>query len=345
MRRLFPAPYEIAAYSWSLWAYIILANLPVSYPILETVRQSFQVFWRFLLLAIVTVVLSVILRPLLSRKRRGEWSALVRNSKLTDFQFWSDLVRITLALITASLFHFLLKSSIYLINPRTWDPQLMRLDRAVHFGISPSLFLLELFKSPVAYRAIDFYYATLYGVIVVTYPSIFAAVAGKQLRRAFATAFVLVMILGWIGYATLPSWGPVFIQPQEFQTSLRYMPMTVRIQSQLFEETSSLVRNPLGGRRIVYGGIAAFPSLHVAILTLFALVSRRISKGWFKVNVLLILFMILGSVVTGYHYLIDAYAGLVLGWGAYRIGDFWVKRWERDVNDEEPTETTVPGQA
>lgn len=253
-------------------------------------------------------------------------------------------MRITLALITASIFHFLLKSSTYLVNPRTWDAQLLRLDRALHFGISPSLFLLELFKSPASYRAIDFYYAVLYGIIVVTYPSLFVAIAGKHLRHAFATAFVLVMILGWIGYAALPSWGPVFIQPQEFEASLRYMPMTVRIQSQLFEETSSLVRNPLGERTIVYGGIAAFPSLHVAILTLFALVSRRISRGWFKVNVLLILFMILGSVVTGYHYLIDAYAGLILGWGAFRIGDFWVKRWEKGADDEKSTEATASDQ-
>ena len=87
---------------------------------------------------------------------------------MADPRFWSDLLRITLALITASLFHFLLKSSIYLINSRTWDAQLLRLDRALHFGISPSLFLVELFKSPAAYRAIRLYYATVYGVIVVT---------------------------------------------------------------------------------------------------------------------------------------------------------------------------------
>ena len=253
-------------------------------------------------------------------------------------------MRITLALIVGSLFHFLLKSSIYLVNPRTWDSQLLRLDRALHFGISPSLFFLELFKSPVAYRAIDFYYATLYGIIVVTYPSIFVGIAGKHLRRAFATAFVLVMILGWIGYAALPSWGPVFIQPAEFEKALSYMPMTVKIQSQLFAETSSLIRNPLGPRMIVYGGIAAFPSLHVAILTLFALVSRRISRGWFKANVLLILFMIVGSVVTGYHYLVDAYAGLILGWGAFRIGDFWVKRWEKGGDGEESTVATASAQ-
>jgi membrane-associated phospholipid phosphatase len=291
------------------------------------------------------VVLSVILKPILSKERRAKWSVSLRGSKLADLGFWSELVRITLALITASLFHFLLKSSIYLINPRTWDPQLLRLDRALHFGISPSLFFLELFKSPVAYRVIDFYYAIVYGIIVVTYPSIFVAIAGKHLRRTFATAFTLVMILGWIGYAALPSWGPVFVQPQEFEKALSYMPMTVRIQSQLFEETSSLIRNPLGSRTIVYGGIAAFPSLHVAILTLFALVSRRISRSWFKANILLVVVMILGSVVTGYHYLIDAYAGLILGWGVYRLADYWVKRWERRVGEEESTPVTGSDQS
>jgi membrane-associated phospholipid phosphatase len=185
------------------------------------------------------------------------------------------------------------------------------------------------------YRVIDFYYAVLYGLIIITYPSIFVAIAGTHLRRTFATSFVLVMILGWIGYVALPSWGPVFIEPEEFEASLTYMPMTVKIQSQIFEETYSLVRNPLGRRSIVYGGIAAFPSLHVAILTLFALVSRKISKTWFKINVLFVLLMIIGSVVTGYHYLIDAYAGLILGWGVYWLGDFWVKRWYKSEEEKE----------
>jgi len=36
--------------------------------------------------------------------------------------------------------------------------------------------------------------------------------------------------------------------------------------------------------------------------------------------------MLPGSVITGYHYLIDGYAGLLLGWGLYRLSALWIKR-------------------
>jgi PAP2 superfamily len=312
-----------------------LINLPVYYPILETVKQSFQLFWRFLLLSVITVVISTVGKAYHSKSGSGNLFGALRNSKLNDFFYWLELLRITVALIITSIFHFLLKSAVYLVNPRTWDTQLFRFDQSLHFGISPSLFFVELFKSPYFYRAMDLYYAVLYGIIVITYPSIFVAIAEKHFRRTFATAFVLVMILGWVGYASFPSWGPVFVHPEDFEASLHYMPLTVKIQSQLYKETFSLVHNPMGKRSIVYGGIAAFPSLHVAILTLFALVSRTISRTWFRINILFVILMMLGSVVTGYHYLIDAYVGVVLGWGVFKIGDFWVTRWEKKTGQEE----------
>jgi hypothetical protein len=65
----------------------------------------------------------------------------------------------------------------------------------------------------------------------------------------------------------------------------------------------------------------------VAILTLFALCSRSLSRRWFAVNIGFTAFMVIGSLVTGYHYLIDGYAGILIGWGVYRLGGSWVRKW------------------
>jgi hypothetical protein len=85
---------------------------------------------------------------------------------------------------------------------------------------------------------------------------------------------------------------------------------------------------PHGGIQIVLG-IAAFPSLHVAFQTYVFLWMRRL---WTSGEVLFGIFalvILLGSMITGWHYLIDGLAGIalaVLWWGI-----FWrraeVSRW------------------
>ncbi len=54
--------------------------------------------------------------------------------------------------------------------------------------------------------------------------------------------------------------------------------------------------------------------------TLFALASRQVSRGWFRLNLLLVLVMLLGSVVTGYHYLVDGWGGILLALGTWFLG-------------------------
>ena len=139
-------------------------------------------------------------------------------------------------------------------------------------------------------------------------------------RMAFLSAYTSVWITGSVVYLALPSWGPVFVVSQVFEEALRHMPATVGVQSVLFEELSSLVRDPLGPRLVQFGCVAAFPSLHLAVVTVFAAASRWTSRRWFVGNALIVLVMLIGSVVTGYHYLVDGWAGILLGIAACWLG-------------------------
>ncbi|HUO85206.1 MAG TPA: phosphatase PAP2 family protein, partial [Thermoanaerobaculia bacterium] len=51
--------------------------------------------------------------------------------------------------------------------------------------------------------------------------------------------------------------------------------------------------------------------------------SRRCSQRWFRINLVLVAVMLIGSVITGYHYLIDGWAGIALAagcwWAATRV--------------------------
>ncbi len=108
---------------------------------------------------------------------------------------------------------------------------------------------------------------------------------------------------------------------EDFRSVLKNMPITFQLQRILYGEISSLVANPFGFRRIELGSVAAFPSMHLAEVMLLTLASRPISRRWFRWNLGLVAVMLLGSVVTGYHYLIDGWAGIALALGAWWAGN------------------------
>jgi hypothetical protein len=95
------------------------------------------------------------------------------------------------------------------------------------------------------------------------------------------------------------------------------MPITVYVQTELLKELKGVIERPAGPRPIRFGGVAAFPSLHLAVITLFTL-----------------------AVVTGYHYLLDGLAGMVIGAACYRMALTWAKHWlgsELEVDDGRPS--------
>ena len=226
--------------------------------------------------------------------------------------------------------HFLLKSFTWLVNPRTWDAFLWDLDRVVHLGLSPSLFLTGAFTSGAFLRFLDIVYSNLYFILIVVSVPLLLVVGDLNRRMAFLAAYSFVWITGSLLYLAFPAWGPVFVFSDVFEEVLRYMPATVSVQEVLFREIHSLVNAPLAPRILRFGCVAAFPSLHLAVVTLFAVASRSVSRAWFVANIVVVVLMLIGSVVTGYHYLVDGWAGIALGLGAFAAG----RRLFPDVSGE-----------
>lgn len=275
----------------------LLERLPVTYP-----RSAL-----FLAYASPVALISLLAAGVIAlRRSRG-------NVSITS---WQDELAV-LARCVAPVFFvfpvaFLLKSFIYLINSRVWDRELLELDAALHFGFSPTLFLTTLFGEPFLLRIIDIFYTRFYYLMFIGYTAVLLARLPPERKVQFAGAFVLLWIYGSVIYLLLPSWGPAFYATELVRDALEHMPRTVAVQTVLYEELSSLVHRPLEPRVVRFGCVAAFPSLHVGVTTLFAIASRHLSQRWFRFNLLLIVFMVIGSIVTGYHYAVDAYAGGLL---------------------------------
>lgn len=66
-------------------------------------------------------------------------------------------------------------------------------------------------------------------------------------------------------------------------------------------------------------GVAAMPSLHVGAHFLFFLWARRYERRLALLLALATGLTLFASVLTGWHYAVDGYAGMLLAWICYRL--------------------------
>lgn len=321
-----------------------LAWLPVRYNLPLVFRTS---FWMTLVPFAQIAGLYLIWRTtlLLVRGHRGsrwaEFRSGLRAEPAFRFSYWGDYARMIVAVSVVMSAHFLVKISIHIINPQVFDAWLWRYDRWLGFGVDPLLVLLELVRQPWLLHALDVTYSVVYPFTVLIYPPLLGlASPTRSLRVAALSGFCLLWIVGGTLYVAFPSWGPVYTQPAHFEQTLQSMPITVHVQQELLQELKGVIDNPAGRRPVKFGGVAAFPSLHLAVLTLFLLASRRVNRYWGWATGVLLGLMAVGSMVTGYHYLLDSLAGVVLGAACYLGAVRWVEQNLRVTGPR--SETTAP---
>lgn len=267
--------------------------------------------WTMARIAGLSLALILVVRGFLSIRMGSGLNEFLRSSELSGVRFWTDLVRILVSFSLVETSHLILKVYIPVINPSNHDALFYTLDRAIFFGHDPVRAVLEFFTSPVSLRLIDavysgFYYFFLWGGVVI-----FLAVFEGRRRIAFFSSFMMMWQLGLLLYVLLPSWGPVYIRPDEWVPALKCMPVTVHVQSVLHEETRSIV---MGHYNLVirYFGLAAFPSLHVGVFVLYSLWARLLNRPYFWCNVVMVALIFIGSMVTGYHYFVDGLGGALV---------------------------------
>lgn len=234
---------------------------------------------------------------------------------------WLGLwLRLYLAYMLSTYVYFWVKVTIPLINEQLWDERFWRLDRLLHFGLSPNVFFVELIRdTPLAFL-LDRWYAW-WLLTVMAGIAFFAADRRPALRRSFILSCVLLWGVGtWI-YLAFPTLGPCYVRPELFAGILEEMPGATGGQLVLWENYQKVIAartGPLGSFNPTRG-VAAMPSLHVAAHFLFALWARRF------VRVLWVPFLVgtfltfLGSVATGWHYAVDGYVALLFAWVVFRL--------------------------
>lgn len=194
------------------------------------------------------------------------------------------------------------------------DVMLANFDAAIHGGVDPWRLIQPLMGHHWVTRAVQHLYLSGWTFFLLTFTA--AAALSARLApvrtRYFVTYFLAWGVLGNIIAPTFMSGGPVFYAEltgdhARFAPLMSYLSFTEGMVN-----SSVTVRDMLWAmnteRDLQLGtGISAFPSLHVAMATLFALTAFRIDRRLGFAMIAFAVTIFLSSVHLGWHYAIDGY--------------------------------------
>ena len=214
------------------------------------------------------------------------------------------------------------------LQPYAWDPALAALDRALHGGRDPWDLLQPLLGRPAVTRAIETLYHPVWVAVLAVTPLLVAVFCReRQLRAQYLLAFMLCWILlGGLAAGLLLSGGPAYYERftgdgERYAAMAAYLRQSPGVGVTAIHDF--LWRGYQEGRSGLGLGISAFPSLHVAMATLWVLLGRRLHPALGLAAAAYAVAICLGSVHLGWHYALEIYFGvpavLALWWLCGRL--------------------------
>ncbi|MBA2639497.1 MAG: inositol phosphorylceramide synthase [Nocardioidaceae bacterium] len=211
-----------------------------------------------------------------------------------------------------------LKSFVPFVNDRLYDAELARLDEALTFGNNPAVLLHDLLGTDVAAHALSAVYIAWIGFVPVSLAAALVWSRNLRLGSWYVTAVAIDWVLGVATYFALPTVGPVYADPGRFEELTHTA--AGRLQTSMWQERLDVVADPEATAAVQT--IAAFASLHVGILVTACLIAHLAGLSA-RIRWLLWGFLaltVLSTVYLGWHYLLDAFGGVVLGTAAVMLG-------------------------
>jgi hypothetical protein len=204
-----------------------------------------------------------------------------------------------------------LKSMVPFINDRTYDAEMARLDHVLLLGHDPSVFTHHLFGTGIAAHV----FSTVYtGWMLLIPASIAIALVWTRHTSAgswYVTAVAFDWGLGALFYLLLPSVGPIYTHPERFSG----LPETItsRLAADIWETRLAVLDDRFAAGTLQT--IAAFPSLHVAIMVTICLIVEYVGLSrWIRIaSWMFLLLTVIATVYFGWHYFIDTIAGAAVG--------------------------------
>jgi hypothetical protein len=312
-RRIFARPYF---FELIVVVNVVILTIVAHLRSLQFLGMLPDVFYSVAIPALGCVAVGVAVRGAVAAYR-GTWRGY--RAIVTSAGWLTDTARIIVGEVLLTLVYGWIKLVVPVLHPRLFDEELWAIDRAICFGLSPNVFVLTLFSNSQFLRFVDWAYANIFLMTVMIAFGYFLSAPSRRLRVAFMNSNVVLWIVGVYLYLLVPSVGPAYRFPEVWLEYAGQLKTTQSLQAALMRNYTNMLAVGRGLNKpvmIIYG-IAAFPSLHVAWQALVALWMRR---EWIYGEVLFAIFLFLifiGSMMTGWHYLIDSLAGIALAICSY----------------------------
>lgn len=216
-----------------------------------------------------------------------------------------------------------------------WDAILIETDRLIHGGSHPWEILHPLIGLPNLTLALDLLYYLWFPVTILGFLLVTVSIPGFDRARFLLSFSATWILLGIVMATATASVGPCYVAylpgvDDPYAGLMAYLAgVDAESRIRALEIQGMLWLAYQEGHRGLTSGIAAMPSLHVAIPALFATAvwtrSRMMSLALWGYTFLIFL----GSVHLGWHYAVDGYvsviAVLVLWWASGRLCDWWFR--------------------
>jgi len=204
-----------------------------------------------------------------------------------------------------------LKGYVPFVSQGNHDVGLLEFERWLFFGNDPTTLVQTVLGTGVAAHLLSFVYLAFLTFVPISLGV--ALVWSSRLAAGvwYVTALSLTWMLGALSYYVLPALGPAFAG----SWLVSDLPETGvgRLQQTLFESRVEVLADP--GATSAVHSIAAFASLHIAVVFVAALIAQLLQLAR-PLRVALWTFLGLTALATiyfGWHYVVDDVAGLAIG--------------------------------
>jgi hypothetical protein len=239
--------------------------------------------------------------------------------------FIADVLLAVLLVIFMGVFTSI-KSLLPNLVPFQHDRFLADLDLWIH-GVDPWR-IFDAVRSERLTIVVERLYSQLWGVFLLGFTAVTMMAPGlRAVRSRFAWTYLLSwVLLGNIAALLGMSAGPCYF---EFITGdPRFKPLTDHLA-----QSGGMASQTMAALWVSYqndqvtlaSGISAFPSMHLAMATLFMLTAMSVSRLMGIIFALYLVVVMCGSVYLGWHYAVDGYFSIVATAGLwYALG--WALR-------------------
>jgi hypothetical protein len=232
-----------------------------------------------------------------------------------------------------------IKSMLPHLVPFSLDRWAADMDARLHGGVAPWALLQPLLGHHWVTRAIQHLYMPGWTFLL------FGATAAMAMSRRLAplraqffwTYLLLWPLLGNLLAGAVMTAGPIYYglvtgDSARFGEILRYVRFSAGLLNSSYDLQGQLWGAYQSGKAGLGSGISAFPSMHVAMATLYVLAARRIDRrlAWAAAAFALAIF--LGSIHLGWHYAVDGYASAALTVLVWLGVGFALRRGRRDTS-------------